>query len=580
MRISKDWRILVPFFSQYWKRYLLGIGLLIVVDILQLLIPRMVGRAVDAIAGHTDSLSRILFYLLGTAIIITVLRYGYRECIMGATRRLEYYLREIVFNHALRLPTDYYDRQGPGALMALLTNDASAVRMTFGLGCILLIDAVFMAGLSFAIMGNSLDWDLTLLALLPLPIILLAATYMGKSVHQTFRKVQESFSALTDYSQEVFAGVRIIKGFASEETVSGRFDGLSRQNMAAGLNAAKVQAIYIPLTHALPLLSYAITLYVGGKLVIYGQMSIGELAAFQGYLGLIIWPVMGLGFLLNTLERGAASLSRIAHILSIPAVEIDECDSTCPTLENSGVELRNLTFSYPGAMVPALSNVSLKVAPGAFVGVVGQTGSGKSTLLKVLLRLYDIPSNHVFIGGRDIHELGFQALRTAIGYVPQDSLLFSRNIGENIAFDKIYSRQEIEEAAKLAVIDEDIDEKPQGMETVLGEKGIRLSGGQRQRVAIARALIKNPTILLLDDVFSALDYRTQDSLLSQMQRFLNGRTAVVVSQRVAAVRNADLIIVMDAGRIAEQGTHEQLLAEQGMYYRLYEQQLVNGDGDE
>lgn len=577
MRINKDWRLLVPFFSQYGKRYSMGIFLLITVDALQLLIPRLIGQAVDAIADSTGLLMPILWRFLLTAVIIAVLRFGYRECIMGATRRLEYFLRKLVFNHALRLPLAYYDRHGPGALMALLTNDAAAVRITFGLGCILLVDAIFMAVLSLFIMGNSVNWKLTLLAVFPLPVILLAATVMGKTVHQSFHRLQESFSALTDYAQEVFAGFRVIKGFAAEETVSRRFAALNRDSMNAGMRLSNVQAVYMPLTHALPLLAYAITLYVGGRLVINGEMTIGDMAAFQGYLGLIIWPVMGLGFLLNILERGAASLARIAAILAVPAVEPDESDEAGGELAVAGIALRQLTFYYPGATAAALSDISLEVAPGAFVGIVGRTGSGKSTLLKVLLRLYDVPADTVFIGGREIHAWGFRSLRSIIGYVPQDSLLFSRTISENIGFDKNYPRPAIEAAAKLAVVDADIDEKPQGLATVLGEKGTRLSGGQRQRVAIARALIKQPTILLLDDVFSALDYQTQDSLLSQMKQFLDKRTAIVVSQRVAAVRDADLIVVMDAGKIIEQGDHETLLARRGAYYRIYEQQLMNGD---
>lgn len=575
MRISKDWNILAPFFRIHWLKYLLGIVLLIAVDALQLLLPQLIGQAVDSIAREDGALSRLLSMLLAVSLLIAVLRYGYREYIMGATRRLEYYLREIVFEHALRLPLSYYDRQGPGSLMALLTNDASAVRVTFGLGCILLIDAVFMAVASFFIMGSSINWELTVLAMAPLPIILTAATWMGSAVHRSFKTVQESFSALTDYSQEIFAGFRVIKGFAAEETVLLRFGDLSRANMSAGMGLSKVQAAYVPLTHSLPLLSYAISLYVGGRMVMDGTMTIGGLTAFQGYLGLIIWPVMGLGFLLNTLERGAASLARIGDTLAVPAYESD-CND-CPDLIDASVEVKELTFAYPGSNVAALCSISFNVPPGSFVGVVGRTGSGKSTLLKLMLRLYDPPPDTVFVGKREVHEIGFEPLRRAIGYVPQDSLLFSRTIGENIAFDGNYPREQIRHAASLAVVHEDIDDKPEGMETLLGEKGSRLSGGQKQRVAIARALVKNPSILLFDDVFSALDYRTQTKLLSQMKQFLAGRTAIVVSQRVAAVRDANLILVMEEGAIVEQGTHDELVGRQGLYSRLYAQQLTNGD---
>lgn len=516
-----------------------------------------------------------LIALTGVSLLIAVLRYIYRECIMGTTRRLEYYLRKSIFSHALRLPMSFFDEHGPGKIMALTTNDVSAIRVAIGLGIMLFVDAVIMGIASLIVMIETINWQLTLWTVLPLPFIFILVTYMGRSVHDRFRKVQENFSSMTEFTQEIFAGAKIIKGFAAESTTLQRFSAINNANVEANMEMAQLQAAYIPVTHIAPLLCYAIALYIGDNLIIEGIITIGDFAAFSGYLGLIIWPVMGLGYLINTAQRGTASLDRIANLLDQPAYE--NIEDTGVGIGETNIRIENLTFQYPTAIKPTLIDISLAIPQGAVVGIVGRTGSGKSTLLQLLLRLYDPPENTIFIGNREIHTVGYSRLRQAMGYVPQDSFLFSKTIGENIAFDNTYSRQQIERAAHLAAIQEAIDDKPLGFGTKLGEKGKKLSGGQQQRVAIARALIKEPPILLLDDVFAALDYRTQAELLANMRQFIERRTVLIVSQRVAAVKEANLIVVMKEGTIAEQGTHQQLVDKKGLYYELYEQQLINGE---
>lgn len=566
--------LLQPFFARHWPVYLLGVLILIGVDLLQLFIPWLVGKTVDSFIQKGPFI-QYLWQILLVAGLIAVFRYVYRECIMGTTRRLEFYLRDRLFSHALRIPLHVYDTQGPGKIMALTTNDISAVRITVGLGIILLVDAVIMGLASFAVMAKTIHWQLSVWAIVPLLPVILAATLMGDTVHQRFRGVQEKFSALTEFAQEVFAGAKVIKGFAAERIWVDRFAGISAANVAANLSMARLQAAYVPVTHTLPLLSYAVTLYIGGALIIEGSISVGDLAAFIGYLGLILWPVMGVGYLINTLQRGTASLKRLEEFVDTPEYE-DNGGQQIAMLQQP-IVIQDLTFAYPGSDTPSLKDVNVTIPFGARVGIVGRPGSGKSTLLKLLLRLYDPPVGAIRIGCREIHDIEFAGLRQAIGYVPQDGTLFSKTIGENIAFGGSYDRNRIVAAAKMAAVDEDIDGKPEGYSTVLGEKGKSLSGGQQQRVAVARALIKEPDILLLDDVFSALDYRTQARVLSNINSYLKNRTAIIVSQRIAAVKDADIILVFDQGVIVEQGTHTELVGRKGLYFRLYEQQLFDGE---
>ena len=571
--------VLWEFFKRYWPIYLLGIALLIVTDLLSLLIPRAVGQAVDSIGTGDAIVTDALWILAGVAVSMAVLRFLYRECIMGTTRRLEYFLRNKIFHHALHLPMSVYDEAGPGKIMALSVNDVTSIRVAVGLGIMLLVDAGVMGVMSFLVMFRSIDPTLTLWSVAPLPLVFLATAVLGRMVHKRFRKVQEKFSAITEFSQELFGGVKVVKAFGAEKTMSERFRTVNQENMAANISLARVQAIYTPATHVAPLMCYAVALWLGGNLIIEGKISVGGLAAFTGYLGLIIWPVMGLGYLVNTVQRGSASLIRINEFLSIRPYEIatDMKGEESLAVPLGDIEFRNLTFQYPLSAGPSLKDVTLLIPDGSTVGIVGRTGSGKTTLLRVLLRLYPFEDGKIFIGGVDINCIEFVHLRSFIGYVPQDAALFSATIAENISFGQSYNRNQVQQAARSAVVREDIDAKTEGFGAVLGEKGSRLSGGQRQRVAVARALIRQPSLLLLDDVFSALDYRTQAELVENLRAVETGRTTLIVSQRVAAVKHANFIIVMDGGQIAEQGTHDELIAAHHLYYRLYEQQLAAGD---
>ena len=554
---------------------------MIVTDLLALLIPWATGRAVDSIGLGNGEVGQSILLIGAVAIAMAILRYLYRECIMGTTRRLEHHLRNKIFHHSLFVPISVYDEAGPGKIMALTVNDVTSVRVAVGLGIMLLVDAGIMGLASFAVMFRSIDPMLAILAVAPLPFVFVGTAWLGRIVHIRFRKVQEQFGELTEFAQELFDGVKIVKAFGAESQFSKRFAAVNRENMAANLSLANIQAVYIPVTHVAPLFCYAIALFVGGRMIIQDSLTVGELTAFTGYLGLIIWPVMGLGYLINTVQRGRASYKRIEDFLSTPADELEKMESSCSAATyplTGAIEINNLTFQYPQAATASLNDVSIRIPAGATVGIVGRTGSGKTTLLRILLRLYPVPDGTVFIDGVDLNQHDFLRLRDDIGYVPQEAALFSMTVADNIAFGGDYQREQIEQAADQAVVQTDIDSRTEGFGTMLGEKGLRLSGGQRQRVAIARALIRNPRILLLDDVFASLDYRTQNLLVDNLREMEAGRTTLIVSQRVAAVEHAKFILVFDAGRIYEQGTHQELISRRGLYYKLYEQQLALGDG--
>lgn len=563
--------------APFWPAYLLGVILLVITDLLALLIPRYVGKAVDAISSN-GNIAEYLGIIAVVAIIMAILRYFYREFILGTSRRLEHDLRARIFRHALRLPSAYYDGEGPGKVMALAVNDVTAVRTAAGLGVMLLVDAIVMGGVAFSVMFRNIDPALALWSVAPLPVIFTITFVLGHAVHERFSRVQEKFSTLTEFTQELLGGVQIIQAFGAEARMSERFAMANNDYTLANLSLARVQSFYSPLLNIAPFLCYAISLFAGGQLIIAGKISVGDFAAFTGYLGFIIWPIVGLGYLLNTVQRGSVSLNRIESFLVDPVDEHETepaTDGHSPL--GSDVEVRNLTFTYPNAASASLNNVSLHIPAGATVGIVGRVGAGKSTLLRLLLRLYPVGQEMIFVGGEDISQMDVEHLRDSIGYVPQDADLFSATIGENIAFSRKYSQDEIWEAARLAVVEADIDNRAERLDTLLGEKGARLSGGQRQRVALARALVRKPAILLLDDVFAALDYQTQANLIENLRTMEGAHTTIVVSQRVAAVKHASFIAVMDKGTICEQGTHEELIACRGLYYKLYEQQLAVGE---
>lgn len=458
--------------------------------------------------------------------------------------------------------------------MAHATNDINAVRMALGPGIIMSVDASFLAISIILIMIFTIDPKLTILALLPLPVIALIVTRFGKVIHSRFLKVQEAFSSLTDKVQESISGIRVIKAFVQEKEEIENFRKENLKNFKANMDMIKIWGLFDPTVQFLAALSFTIALLHGGIQVIKGIITLGDFVAFTSYLGMLIWPMMAFGWVINIFQRGSASMERLNIIFSeVPEITDNYADPNITTIEGN-IEIRNLTFSYKKGLPPVLKNINISLPKGKTLAIIGKTGSGKSTLVNLLARLYKVPQDTIFIDGHDINEIPLKVLRQSIGFVPQDNFIFSDTIANNIAFVKEESLEKIQEFATMADVHKDIMDFPQQYQTIVGERGVTLSGGQKQRIAIARALIKEPKILILDDSLSAVDTNTEETILNNLREYMKNRTTIIVSHRISTIKNADEIIVLDNGEIVERGTHEELIKLKGLYNSIYEKQQM------
>jgi len=534
----------------------------------------------DLYRGVTaEKLGRYALILFGIAVVAGVFKFWMRQAVIGISRHIEFDLRNDLFAHLERLPVATFQRGRTGDLMSRTTNDLAAVRTMLGPGVMYLVNTVVTALVSLGFM-LSISPRLTGLALLPLPFISLTVWYFGDRIHDRFEEIQAHFSRLSARAQENLAGVRVVRACAREEREVEDFAALNRGYLERNLALIRTSGLFFPLLAFLSGLAALLVLYLGGREVVATRISLGQFVAFTVYIGMLNWPMVALGWVINMFQRGMASWGRIAEVLDEPAVAAGgrAAPAAAPGGGRGEVEFRHLSFTYPGATRPALRDVSFRVPAGHTVALVGHTGCGKSTLLALLARTFEPPPGTVFLDGADVGELDLHALRERLAMAPQDTFLFSTTVAENIAYGvPREERAEVERVARVAQLDEDVRGFPLGYDTPVGERGITLSGGQRQRVAIARAGLRDAPVLVLDDCLSSVDTHTEEAVLHGLRDVRRGRTALIVSHRVSTVRDADEIVVLEDGAVAERGTHERLLALGGRYAELHRRQQLEDE---
>ena len=562
-------RRLGPYLARYRGRLVAGLLAVFAAAAVGLAAPLLIGGAVDSLRGAADrdTLLRYGLLLVAVTLVQGLFSFAQRRLLVAMSRDIEFDLRDDYFGHLQTLPLSYYRENYTGDLMARATNDLGAVRMICGPAIMYSANTLFTAVGALFFMAR-IHVGLSLVSLCALPLVVLVMRLFGQRIHQLFQRVQSRFSDLSTRVQENLAGARVVRAYAVEAEEKRRFENLNRGYVERNRRLVRWSAAFHPLLQALIGLGFVAVLWYGGSLVAAGTITVGELVAFNFFLGKLIWPMIAIGWVINLAQRGLASWSRILEVLDAEPEIRDAADAVAPAEIRGAVRCRDLDFAYRTGE-PVLRRIDLEVPAGSTVAVVGRTGSGKSTLLSLVPRLLDPPPGAVTVDGVDVRRMRLAALRGAVGFVPQESILFSLTVAENIAFGRpAASRQEVLEAARVAGLEEDLETLPRGLDTLVGERGVTLSGGQRQRVALARAVLRRPRMLLLDDCLSAVDTRTEEVILGNLAGVFEGRTVFLVAHRVSTVRQADQIVVLDGGRIIERGTHHELLAAGGSYAEL------------
>lgn len=568
-------RWLRDFFWQHKYSYLIGFILMFMASYSQTLFPEVLGQIIDLL-GVTPFDETRIWQLIGVIVLIALmtftLMFSWRLCIIRNVRLLECRLRERLFEHFQTLGPSFYTEHKTGDLIAYGINDLSAVRMMFGPATAMSMNGISLCLISIYSMANAIDWRLTFMCLLPIPIIVFFMLKIGTLIRRRFLRVQKLFAGISDRVQENIYGIRVIKAYVQEDSELQKFECLNEEMLEANIEMVKISALLSPTIELCFCVSFVLNLIIGGKMVLNGEITLGDFVAFNTYLTMIMNPVISIGRIINIIQRGLASCRRLEDIFAVQSDVLEPLNPITKGIEGE-IKFNEVTFTYPGAKKPALQQINLRIQKGQSIGVVGKTGAGKTTLANLLLRLYPIEAGGIFIDDMDVNHYSLKTLRGACAYVPQEHYLFSATIKENIMFFKDdYSDEEMKQACAMSCIDQSILKLEKGYETILGERGVNLSGGQKQRLSIARALIQKPSILILDDSLSAVDSMTEQHILTQLKQLKGKQTTLIISHKLSSVKLCDQIIVLDEGRIIERGTHEELLEKGGVYHELYEEQ--------
>lgn len=565
------------FFKQEKKSYTIGVFSLVMVALVQLVPPKVIGIVVDEIAAKNLTIKPILFWvsiLLVAALAQYIFRYIWRTHIWGSAAKLEKELRRQLFHHFTKMDTVFYQKYRTGDLMAHATNDLNAIQNVAGAGILTFADSLITGGATIVAMILFVDWRLTLIALIPLPLLAVTSRVLGSKLHDAFRDSQAAFSTINDKTQESITGIKVIKTFGQEKEDIQDFTEKIDDAIVKNKRVNFLDALFDPFITLIIGISYVLTIIIGGRFIMEGTITIGQLISFISYIGMLVWPMFAIGRLFNVLERGNASYDRVNELLHEKTHIIEKKDAIqTPAIGQVSMEITQ--FTYPKDDHVTLEQINFTIGVGETLGIVGKTGAGKTTILKLLMREYDHYQGQVTFGGHDIKEYSLDALMNSMGYVPQDHFLFSMTVRDNIRFaNPDFTEAEVEQAAEMAFINNEIKAFPKGYDTLVGERGVSLSGGQKQRISIARALIVDPELLILDDALSAVDAKTEEAILSNLKEARKEKTTIISAHRLSSVMHAKEIIVLDEGKIVERGTHQELLSLAGWYKRMWDKQQL------